>query len=233
MAVALGEGEVKTVEDLAGLVPDDLRGWFETKDGERVREPGVLESFNLSPEDAEALIMRARVAAGWIEPEPELEEPRTRPMSERRKRSSRTRRSPATEEIAGRLPPLERGTRDCDTGCPRSKTGERRDIVSGEVMDEARLIRFVAGAGRRGDARPGAQAAGAGLWVAADRAAVETAAQARALSRARPRPSSRPPPDLADQVERLLATATVSSGLGLARRAGDLTLGFEKVGRGV
>ncbi|MCK5910799.1 MAG: KH domain-containing protein, partial [Caulobacter sp.] len=76
MAVALGEGDVKTVEDLAGLVPDDMRGWFETKNGERVREPGILESFNLSPEDAEALIMRARVAMGWVEapPEPEYEE---------------------------------------------------------------------------------------------------------------------------------------------------------------
>jgi N utilization substance protein A len=67
MAVALGEGEVKTVEDLAGLVPDDLRGYYETRNGERVREPGVLDAFNLSPEDAERLIMRARVAAGWIE----------------------------------------------------------------------------------------------------------------------------------------------------------------------
>ena len=74
MAVALGEGEVKTVEDLAGLVPDDLRGWYETKGAERVREPGVLEAFALSPEDAEALIMRARVAAGWIEPEALVEE---------------------------------------------------------------------------------------------------------------------------------------------------------------
>jgi N utilization substance protein A len=73
MSVALGEGEVKTVEDLAGLVPDDLRGWFETKEGERVREPGILETFGLSAEAAEALIMRARVAAGWIEPEPEPE----------------------------------------------------------------------------------------------------------------------------------------------------------------
>ncbi|MDE2357328.1 MAG: transcription termination/antitermination protein NusA [Alphaproteobacteria bacterium] len=71
MAVALGEGGVKTVEDLAGLVPDDVRGYFETKDGERVREPGLLESFDLSPEDAERLIMRARVAAGWVEAEPE------------------------------------------------------------------------------------------------------------------------------------------------------------------
>ena len=73
MSVALGEAGVKTVEDLAGLVPDDLRGWYETKNGERVREPGALESFNISAEDAEALIMRARVAMGWIEPEPEPE----------------------------------------------------------------------------------------------------------------------------------------------------------------
>jgi N utilization substance protein A len=78
IAVALGEGDVKTVENLADLVPDDLRGWFETKDGARVREPGILEAFNLEPADAEALIMRARVAMGWVEappePEPEIEE---------------------------------------------------------------------------------------------------------------------------------------------------------------
>ena len=76
IAVALGEGDVKTVEDLAGLIPDDLRGWFESKDGERVREPGILEAFGMDAADAEALIMRARVAMGWIEapPEPEPEE---------------------------------------------------------------------------------------------------------------------------------------------------------------
>ena len=78
MAVALGAAEVKSVEDLADLVPDDLRGWFESKNGERVRQPGALEAFNLEPQDAEALIMRARVAMGWIEapeePEPELVE---------------------------------------------------------------------------------------------------------------------------------------------------------------
>ena len=69
MAVALGENDVKTVEDLAGLVTDDLRGWFETVNGERVRQPGVLESFELSADDAEMLIMRARVVAGWISEE--------------------------------------------------------------------------------------------------------------------------------------------------------------------
>jgi N utilization substance protein A len=42
-----------------------------------VREPGILESFGLDPQDAELLIMRARVAMGWIEApeEPEAEEP--------------------------------------------------------------------------------------------------------------------------------------------------------------
>jgi len=74
MAVTLGEKEIKTLEDLAGLIPDDIRGYYESKDGERVREAGILDDFNLSPEDAEALIMRARVAAGWIEPEALIEE---------------------------------------------------------------------------------------------------------------------------------------------------------------
>jgi N utilization substance protein A len=69
MAVKFGENDVKSIEDLAGLVSDDLRGWFETKNGERVREPGILEDFNLSVEDAEMMIMRARVAAGWISEE--------------------------------------------------------------------------------------------------------------------------------------------------------------------
>ncbi|MBP7817305.1 MAG: transcription termination/antitermination protein NusA [Phenylobacterium sp.] len=76
VAVALGAGDVKSIEDLAGLIPDDLRGWFESKDGERVREPGILEAFNMDAADAEALIMRARVAMGWVEapPEPEAQE---------------------------------------------------------------------------------------------------------------------------------------------------------------
>jgi N utilization substance protein A len=73
MAVALGEAGVKTVEDLADLATDELRGAFEAKNGERVRVPGALEAFNLSTEEAEALILRARVSAGWIEADPEPE----------------------------------------------------------------------------------------------------------------------------------------------------------------
>ena len=43
--------------------------FWDASNGERVREPGILEDFNLSVEDAEMMIMRARVAAGWISEE--------------------------------------------------------------------------------------------------------------------------------------------------------------------
>lgn len=81
IAVALGEGGVKTVEDLADLATDEIRGGYEVRGGERVKVPGVLESFNLSQEDAEMLILQARVAAGWIDaselPQPEYVEEET------------------------------------------------------------------------------------------------------------------------------------------------------------
>src|ERR1044071_4639409 len=66
MLVKLGEGGIKTVEDLAGCATDDLTGWTERKDGETKREPGILEGHDLSREEAEAMIMQARVKAGWI-----------------------------------------------------------------------------------------------------------------------------------------------------------------------
>src|SRR5918998_637260 len=74
MAVALGEGGIKTVEDLADLSTDEIRGAYEQRPEGRVRVPGVLEQFGLSIEDAEALILRARVAAGWIDAA-DLEQP--------------------------------------------------------------------------------------------------------------------------------------------------------------
>jgi len=67
MLVAFGENEVKTVEDLAGCATDDLCGFTERKDGETVKTDGILEGFDLSREECEALIMQARVKAGWID----------------------------------------------------------------------------------------------------------------------------------------------------------------------
>src|SRR5215471_2364095 len=66
MLVAFGENGIKTVEDLAGCATDELIGWTERKEGETVRHPGILEGFDLERPEAEAMIMQARVKAGWI-----------------------------------------------------------------------------------------------------------------------------------------------------------------------
>ncbi len=66
MLVALGENGVKTVEDLAGCATDDLTGWTERKDGESKHEVGFFDGLDVSREDAEAMIMQARVKAGWV-----------------------------------------------------------------------------------------------------------------------------------------------------------------------
>jgi len=73
--VKLGENDVKTVEDLAGCATDDLAGWTERKDGQAVRNAGYLDSLDFSRDECEALIMAARVKAGWIEAAQAEEEP--------------------------------------------------------------------------------------------------------------------------------------------------------------
>ncbi|HLI67461.1 MAG TPA: RNA-binding protein [Caulobacteraceae bacterium] len=103
---------------------------------------------------------------------------------------------------------------------------ERRDLVSGEVMDEARLIRFVAGPGGVVAPDLARKLPGRGLWVAASREAVRAAAAKGGFSRAAKAPLTAPP-DLADLVERLLIRRLLD-GLGLARRAGALVLGFDQ-----
>ena len=104
---------------------------------------------------------------------------------------------------------------------------ERRDIVTGAVMAEDGLVRFVAGPDGVVVPDIARKLPGRGLWVAADRASVELAARKNAFSRAAKTKLSAPA-DLADQVERLIRQR-ILLGLGLARRAGSLTWGFEKV----
>ncbi len=82
MMVALGKSDedIKSLEDFAGCVADDLIGWNERKDGEVIRHEGVLSSFELSRVQADEMIMAARLKAGWVTeedlnpPEPEVEE---------------------------------------------------------------------------------------------------------------------------------------------------------------
>ncbi len=69
-AVRLGENDIKTVDDVAGLVPDDITGWREPgPDGKPVFREGILSKGEMRKDDAQIFIMQARVAAGWIEQE--------------------------------------------------------------------------------------------------------------------------------------------------------------------
>src|ERR1700680_2877658 len=67
MLVAFGENGVKSVEDLAGCATDDLVGWVERKENETTRNPGILDGFPIEREEAESMIMLARVKAGWVD----------------------------------------------------------------------------------------------------------------------------------------------------------------------
>ncbi len=73
-AVKLGEEDVKSIDDVAGLVPDDITGFREPgPDGKPVWVEGILKKGEMRKDDAQLFIMKARVAAGWIE-EDALEE---------------------------------------------------------------------------------------------------------------------------------------------------------------
>jgi N utilization substance protein A len=75
MLVALGENNIRTVEDLADCATDDLIGWNERKDKETIHHGGVLDDFGVGRAEAEQMILAARVKAGWIEEEPTPAEP--------------------------------------------------------------------------------------------------------------------------------------------------------------
>ena len=72
MIVTLGENDVKTLEDFAYCSSDDLLGWDEIVEGEKKREEGILEGFDISISQANDLIMSARVKLGIIPEEDEI-----------------------------------------------------------------------------------------------------------------------------------------------------------------
>lgn len=108
---------------------------------------------------------------------------------------------------------------------------QRRDLVSGEVMEEARLVRFVGGPDGSVVVDLSRKLPGRGLWVAANRVSVEQAGRKNLFARAA-KAKLAVPGDLADQVESGLKSRLLA-GLGLARRAGALIFGFEKVAAAV
>jgi N utilization substance protein A len=74
MMVAFGENDLKSVEDVAGCSADDLLGYDDMKKGERFHVKGILEGTGMTKDDAEALVMQARVMVGWVTPEDEVAE---------------------------------------------------------------------------------------------------------------------------------------------------------------
>ena len=69
MLEALAEDGVKTLDDFATCADWELAGGWTTVDGERVKDDGVLEKFDVSLEEAQDLVMTARVMLGWVNPD--------------------------------------------------------------------------------------------------------------------------------------------------------------------
>ncbi len=108
-----------------------------------------------------------------------------------------------------------------------SRSRERRCIATGEVRPEENLVRFVVGPD--GDVVPDIESKlpGRGLWVTADAATLARAVARNDFAKAA-KASVKVASDLIAKVERRLA-GRMQSDLGLARRAGQLVLGFDNV----
>jgi predicted RNA-binding protein YlxR (DUF448 family) len=103
----------------------------------------------------------------------------------------------------------------------------RRCIATGDRLEQERMIRFVVGPEDRLYADVTGRLPGKGIWVTASREALERAVAKRLFARAARR-SVEVGPDLPSVVDRLVERQCLDV-LGLARRAGALTAGFEKV----
>ncbi|SES69831.1 NusA antitermination factor [Oceanicella actignis] len=68
MVLALARDGIKTLRDFAECADWELAGGYSTIDGKRVKDDGILEPFDVSLEEAQELIMRARVELGMVDP---------------------------------------------------------------------------------------------------------------------------------------------------------------------
>ena len=74
MIEVLAKDDVKTLEDFATCADWELAGGWTTVDGQRHKDDGLLEPFEMSLEEAQTLIMTARIQLGWVDPA-DLEQP--------------------------------------------------------------------------------------------------------------------------------------------------------------
>ena len=166
MLVALGENDVKTVEDLAGCATDDLVGWTERKDGEATRDAGYLDGFDLSRDGSRGhdhgRPRQGRLGRG---------SGRGREIGRGRRGSVRSRRVLTGHGNAG--------TNDLARHEP-----ERTCIVTRAALPAAGLIRFVLGPDDRVFADLKHKLPGRGVWVTARRDVVQEAVKRRLFARA-------------------------------------------------
>lgn len=123
---------------------------------------------------------------------------------------------------------MARGEHEKDQGDTGPTTGpERKCIATGAVRPKADLIRFVVSPD--GQAVPDilSKLPGRGMWVCADRAALDKAVGKKLFARSAKRPVS-VPEGLVDQVESQLARRVVDL-ISLARKSGRAVAGYEKV----
>jgi N utilization substance protein A len=74
MIEALADDGVKTLEDFATCADWELAGGWTTVEGERVKDDGVLEKFDVDLAEAQNMVMTARIMLGWVDPEELLDE---------------------------------------------------------------------------------------------------------------------------------------------------------------
>jgi N utilization substance protein A len=68
MVLALATNGIKSLTDFAQCADWELAGGFTVIDGKRVKDDGLLESFDISLEEAQYLVMKARVELGIVDP---------------------------------------------------------------------------------------------------------------------------------------------------------------------
>ena len=69
MVEALAKDGVLTLDDFATCADWELAGGWTVENGERSKDDGILEPFGMTLEEAQDLVMTARVVLGWVDPE--------------------------------------------------------------------------------------------------------------------------------------------------------------------
>ncbi len=116
---------------------------------------------------------------------------------------------------------------DEEVAAPAAAGPLRTYLVTGAEKNPEHMLRFVVGP--EGEVVPdlARRLPGRGMWVKAERKAVEQAVARKLFSKAA-RASVKASPDLADRIERLLRDRALED-LGRARRAGRAVAGFVRV----